>query len=278
MALRDARRRLKLTQEQVGKSVGRTQGWVNKIETAKIVGIRMKDLDKLFEILSIDAAHGDELRKWARSSYDGTGVWVDTTAGPTWWQAHEEVEPLARVIKAVQLQAHDGLIQSVPYMERQFQLAGTIDPEMGVRKRVERQRHVLDQASPPECVFILDEACLRKDMDDPAMMVKQLEHLLTLADSPHITILVIEFNARIQASSYGFTMLQFASAFMNDFVSIQYGVGAATIDDEDAVRRFQDRWEVLRSAALSEYDTRLLLSRVLNEYKTRIGQAHHDAQ
>jgi hypothetical protein len=107
-------------------------------------------------------------------------------------------------------------------------------------------------------------------MGDPAMMISQLGHLLSLSERPYITILVLPFDARFPATNYGFTFLRFNSATMGDFVSVQYAVGSATIDDEDALRVFQQRWELIRSAALGEYDSRRFIRRVLSEYQKTV--------
>lgn len=271
--LRDTRISLGMTQQQVSVAVGRTQGWVNKIETAKIARITMKDLDCLMEVLQIEGDSASQLRDWARAPFDKTGVWIDTNSTSPWWHTYHEIETKASVIKVSQLKAHDCLIHSIPYMSRQFQLAGFTDIQSMVDERLARQQAVLDQKSPPMCMFLLDEACLRTDMDDPATMLAQVEHLLMLGARENITILVVPFSARVPPLTYGFTLIQFSNSVMNDFISVEYEVGAATIDNEATFRLFQNRWEVLRGAALGEYDTRLFLKTVADEYRIRVGKS-----
>ncbi|HEV8562826.1 MAG TPA: helix-turn-helix transcriptional regulator [Actinophytocola sp.] len=267
IALRHAREEHELTQQQVAEIVGHSQGWVNKIETAQTARIKQADLDKLLGTYKIVGAKAEELRQFARSPYGERGVWVDTSSSPAWWSEYQEVEREARVIKAVHLEAHDGLIQSEAYMRRQFELYGQVNVEKLVRARLARKEAMFGQDSPPDCTFVLSEGCLRRHMGDPAMMITQLKHLLALSERPYITILVLPFDAHFPATNYGFTFLQFNSATMGDFVSVQYEIGSATIDDEDAMRLFQRRWEVIRSAALGEYDSRRFLRRVLKEYQ-----------
>lgn len=52
-----------------------------------------------------------------------------------------------------------------------------------------------------------------------------------------------------------------------DKVLDAYGIGSATIDDEDALRLFQRRWELIRSASLGEYDSRRFIRRMLAEHQ-----------
>jgi transcriptional regulator with XRE-family HTH domain len=267
IALRDAREAAGLTQTEAARLVGRSQPWVTKVENAQIVKLRMSDLEELLRAYGLYGAQAEELRRFARSPFDQRGVWVDTSAAPAWWSEYQEVERQAKVIKAVHLETHDGLIQSESYMRRQFELYGTVDVEAQVRARLARQKAVFSQGVRPDCTFVLSEACLRRHMGDPAMMATQLEHLLEISKEPYITILVLPFDARFPAATYGFTLMQFNSDTMGDFVSVQYEVGSATIDDEDALRLFQRRWELVRSAALGEYDSRRFLRRVLREYQ-----------
>ena len=267
IALRTAREARALTQAEAGQLAGHTQGWVNKIETAQTARIKLADLDRLLDAYGITGAKAEQLRQFARSPLDQRGVWVDTSSSPAWWSEYQEVERSARVIKAVHLEAHDGLIQSEPYMRRQFELGGAVNTDKQVKARIARQEAIFGQDSPPDCTFLLSEACLRRHMGDPAMMITQLEHLLELGERAYITILVFPFDAHFPASTYGFTFMQFNSATMGDFVSVTYAVGSATIDDEDALRIFQRRWELIRSAALGEYDSRRFIHRVLGEYR-----------
>lgn len=267
IALRDAREAAGLTQTEAARLVGRSQPWVTKVESAQIAKLRMVDLDKMLQAYSIFGAKAEELRRFARSPYDQRGVWVDTSDAPAWWSEYQEVERQAKVIKAVHLETHDGLIQSEAYMRRQFELYGTVDIDGQVRARQARQAAVFGQGLQPDCTFVLSEACLRRHMGDPAMMATQIEYLLDISKEPYITILVLPFDARFPAATYGFTLMQFNSDTMGDFVSVQYEVGSATIDDEDALRVFQRRWELIRSAALGEYDSRRFLRRVLREYQ-----------
>ena len=116
IALRDAREAAGLTQTEAARLVGRSQPWVTKVESAQIAKLRMVDLDKMLQAYGIYGAKAEELRRFARSPYDQRGVWVDTSDAPAWWSEYQEVERQAKVIKAVHLEAHDGLIQSEAYM------------------------------------------------------------------------------------------------------------------------------------------------------------------
>jgi hypothetical protein len=265
IALRDARKRCDFNQTEGAEAAGHKQAWLNKIESGDI-GLKPGKLELLIAKYVIDDRVADELRRMNHADNTG-GTYIESGANPDWWQELQEIELQARVLKAVHLQAHDGLIQSEPYMRRQFELNGKVDVEVAVKARLDRQRRILDRPDAPEVTVVLEEACLHTDMGDPAMMAAQLEHLLGLFERPTVTVLVKPFNALFPVSTYGFTMVHFDSAVMRDFVSIEYAVGAATIEDETDVRTFQQRWEMIRSAALSPYATRDLLRSKLAAYR-----------
>lgn len=267
--LRQAREELGYTQAQVAEQIGRAQNWIMRLESAQMVRVKMGDLNLLLDTLGITGGDAEEQRRRAREKYDGGGMYLERRENIHWWHHMQEVEAEARIIKAAHLQAMDGLLQCESYMRRQFELGGGVNVERRVQSRLARQDSVLGQNRPPDCTFVLDEACLYTDMGDPDMMRTQLEHLLRLSEKPYITLLVKRFGAQIQAATYGFTLLQFGSYTMRDFAVVEYEVGAATIDDDDALHTIQDRWERIRSAAESEYDTRRVIRRVLDEYTTR---------
>lgn len=268
--IREARQALGMSQAELGEAIGRAQNWVQRLERAEMQRVKMGDLNEAMKVLGVTGADAEEQRRRARSPYDGGGTYLENRDSINWWQHLQEVETEARAIKVVHLQAIDGLLQSEGYMRRQFELGGGLNVASRVQSRLARQAAVLGQERPPDCTFVLDQACLYTDMGDPAMMRTQLEYLLQLSERPFITILIKRFGAQMQAMTYGFSLLQFDSHTMRDFAVVEYEVGAATIDSDSDLHTLQSRWERIRSAAESEYDTRRVIRRALDEYTTRL--------
>lgn len=267
LAIRDRRIELKLEQEDLADVLGQRQPKISKIENALIKNIKMGELDLLLDRLKIDGAKADELRGFARHPYDERGFYFEPDGSQTWWKGVFRAEQLAQNIVSVQLETCDGLLQSEAYMRRQFDLGGRANVGAATRVRLGRQEAVFGREAPPECLFIMGEAALHRDMDDPAMMAENLAHLLAMSERENVTILIVPFNARTAPQTYGFTMMRFGSTIMTDLVFVEYGTGAMIIDGDDAVRSYTRRLQDVQGGALNEYDSRLKIRERLDHYK-----------
>ncbi|MEU6410611.1 Scr1 family TA system antitoxin-like transcriptional regulator [Microbispora sp. NPDC046933] len=58
-----------------------------------------------------------------------------------------------------------------------------------------RRGRILSLSDPPRYSAFIDEAALRRVVAGPAVMATQLEHLLAVAQEPHVTVQVIPFAA-----------------------------------------------------------------------------------
>lgn len=250
-----------VTQAQSAAVAGVSQSEINRMEKADKGRILMGALDKLIEFYKVPDDDAALMRAFARSPYSGVGTFVEPIMNREGWQRYGELERQARVINAVHLQTHPGLLQCQQYMRRQFELANVADIEAKVKARLDRQRAILDQDRPPEYTVIIDEACLHTSMGVHPVLAAQVRHLLALTERPHLTILIKPFDAIFPALTYGWTSLGFSSLAVRDFVAVEYEIGAVTIDDEDDLVWFQTRWELVRAASLSEVDSRALLAR-----------------
>jgi Domain of unknown function (DUF5753)/Helix-turn-helix domain len=85
-----------------------------------------------------------------------------------------------------------GLLQTEPYM-RALLPAYVEDEEIENIVELRKARQDRAASRPVEQVYILDEAAVRRKVGDA--MPDQLRHLITLAEKPNVTILVIRFEA-----------------------------------------------------------------------------------
>jgi transcriptional regulator with XRE-family HTH domain len=256
LRLSEARKARGLTQLAAAQAAHVSQPTISAIEKAAVEHIKPAVIDALVALYEIDEAEAEELRLWARSPYGSTRSHADTTTGPAWWQQHEDVEHQAVTIQAFHLQAFDGLLQCEPYMRLQFELSGTPNVEASVERRLLRQAAMMSRPNPPHCTFILDAACFYKTMGSRDVLAEQVRQVLTLTERPFLTVLVLPVDALSPASTYGFTLLRFSSKVIGDFVSVEYEVGSATLEDPTTVQLYMGRWKDLVQAALSEADSR----------------------
>lgn len=261
--IRRQRTALGLTQAELGECVPCRQPKIANLENAWLQTIKTAELNRILERLGFEEDKAEELRSYARSPYAERGAWVDTANNSTWWHGKARAERLARAISSFQLEIHDGLTQCPAYMRRLFELGDRTDIAAAIKARLSRQADIFDQDNPPECTFVLSEACLHRDMGSPDVMAQQLEHILKLAKEPHVTFLVVPYGAGIPAQSYGFTLMQFGSTIMTDFALVEHDLGATVFDEDDVVRRYVRRLMRTRSGALNEYDSRKMIRGVL---------------
>ena len=73
------------------------------------------------------------------------------------------------------------------------------------------RRAVLTRASAPQFFAVLDEGALRRPVGEPGVMRRQLAHLLSVAEQPHVTLRVVPLAAGAHAGMRGpFVILEFA--------------------------------------------------------------------
>lgn len=270
--LRTARKKRNLTELQAAEAADVAQSWINSVENAKVQRINMAKLNKVIAFLEFDTAVAEQLREWARLDYDHTGAWIDPpNLADSVLDRGENLELEARAIKSLHLEVIDGLLQCEAYMRRQYELSTPVNVESRVHNRLDWQEAFYKQPTPPQLAFLVTESALHTDMGEPGVMVKQIEHLLDLTERDHVTILVKPFGAVFPTSTYDFTVFQFSSHTMYDYVWITSLAGKAVIDDDDAVRFYHARWDAACSASLSEHESRQKLREVLEHHTTRSG-------
>ena len=264
-ALRRAREALELTQAEVAAKLERSQNYVARLEQAKAQRIKIGELDSLLEVLGISGDNAEILRGHARSKYSESGFWPESSDNSNWWEQHPEIESRASVIRIFQPTLINRLFQTPSYMRRVFELSGANDVEKRVQARLDRQKLILGQETPPRVAVLLGEASLHDHLGDPVMMRGQLEHLLELSrNSEHLTVLVRPFGAKTPPVELTWTSWQFSNSFMSDFASIPYPGGSRTVDDPQSMLLLQHLWEELCSGGASPHETREILERHLD--------------
>jgi hypothetical protein len=79
-----------------------------------------------------------------------------------------------------------------------------------VAARMARQA-VLTRASAPQFFAVMDEGALRRPIGEPGVMHRQLQHLLSAVEQPHVTLRVVPLVTGAHAGLRGpFVILEFA--------------------------------------------------------------------
>jgi hypothetical protein len=160
-----------------------------------------------------------------------------------------------------------GILQTEEYAEAVFRAAHPRESDEAIRARVvaRLQRHaIMEGDKPPLLWLIVHEAALRTVVGSPAVMVGEIQHLISEAESPHITLQVLPFSAGAPASHLPFILLVsedgetvlFSETLGQGFVS----------DSRTEVERAQAVYDRLRAAALSPERSLTLLQAIAEEH------------
>ncbi|AHI00443.1 helix-turn-helix transcriptional regulator [Kutzneria viridogrisea] len=209
--LRRSRQQAGQTLKEVAEALDWSLSKVIRIETGA-VGISTTDLKALLGQLGVtDAERVRELVGAAKASQR-----------QEWWSAYrgvldqqfltylgyEDAASRIRVCQGLQL---PGLLQTEDYARAVIRLY-TSDPELvelGVQVRMRRQQ-LWERATPPETVFALDEAVLRRWVGGPEVTRAQLYRLLELDARDNVSLRVLPFSLGAHPGLRGsFTIMEF---------------------------------------------------------------------
>jgi transcriptional regulator with XRE-family HTH domain len=251
--LRRSRNSAGLTQREVADALEWSPSKVIRIESGQ-VGISVTDLRALAGLYRVDAPDRlGELEALARGSRrQPFADYRDVIAADT--IKFFGYEASASLIRHVQPLVVPGLLQTEDYTRALLHAYGNeakaIDRVIDSRR--ERQE-LLDRADPPEIFTILDEAVLRRQVGGPAVMSRQLQHLLSLAERPRVTIQIVPFTAGAYEAIQGpFVHLEFPDASDPDVVFLDGQRSSATfIDDPELTGQYQESFMALEDLASS---------------------------
>lgn len=109
------------------------------------------------------------------------------------------------------------------------------------------------------------EAALRRIAGTPAVLKGQLEHLLTLAKRPNITVQLLEFAAGFHPGLYGSFMLMGFPEPNPDVVWVENLTNSVYFDSSADVERYTEVFDHLRARALGPPETRARLGTMIKE-------------
>jgi transcriptional regulator with XRE-family HTH domain len=243
-----------LTQEQVAKAMDWSLSKVIRIENGS-VGISTNDLKALLRLYQAsDTERTDELVALAKASRERS-----------WWSggayrgvASQAVLQLIGYESAAFINRNfepllvPGLLQTEEYANIVIEeFEGPRHLETLVEIRMRRQ-DLLDRADPPLFFFILDEAVVRRQIGGKAVMRRQIQRLLEVADRPNVTVEVVPFSVGVHPGLKGpFVVIEFPDAEDDDVLYLESARGdliSRDIPEEVLARR--EAFEVLRKQSL----------------------------
>ncbi|MFI0350722.1 Scr1 family TA system antitoxin-like transcriptional regulator [Actinomadura sp. 9N407] len=127
-----------------------------------------------------------------------------------------------------------------------------------------RKRLILGRETPPDIWVVLDEAVLARPVGDNEAMKRQLRHLLTAMDLPHVSLRIVPFSSGIHPGVEGF--FQVISLESRDVAYAGAQSGGRLIESPSEIRALRDRFDRIGAKAASEDASCDIIKQYLERY------------
>ncbi|MGH8571009.1 MAG: helix-turn-helix domain-containing protein [Gammaproteobacteria bacterium] len=177
-------------------------------------------------------------------------------------------EASASVIRQYEPILIPGLVQIEEYGRGLFEGIGRLDPATMDKTWAVRQyrQEVHDRENPPQMLFVVDEAALRRQVGRGHVMHRQLEQLKIFSAEPHINLQIMPFSRGAHPGMAGsFVLLEFADPSLDDLVHLESINHATVCDDTELIARYLDRFLQLEELALSPEESVEFLDVLIDE-------------
>jgi transcriptional regulator with XRE-family HTH domain len=275
LELRRARDSVGLKQAEVARAMDWSPSKLIRIESGQ-VSISTNDLKALLSHYGVkDKGRINGLLELARASRGASYYDQYADVLKPGFKEYLAYEASASVIRQYDPVLISGLLQTEEYGRVILEAAGlgpeAVDKAWAVRQH-RQELHDLD--SPPDMLFVIDEAAIRRHVGRGHVMRRQLERLKESAVAPHITLQILPFAHGAHPGMFGnFILLEFADASLDPLVHLE-SINEITIrDDTDLIARYLDRYLALEDLALSPDESIAMLDKVTSEMEPPVELA-----
>ncbi|MGW7004040.1 helix-turn-helix domain-containing protein [Streptomyces sp. NPDC054933] len=274
--LRDLRNRSRLTVRAAALKLEWSEAKMWRIETGQ-TSLRSLDVEAMCKVYGAPSNLTEALMGLAKE-----------TKARGWWHAYGDVIPegfdlfigleeAASAIAWYESELVPGLLQTEDYARTIIQADNPDEDEEEIDRRVHlritRQVLLTRVADPPRYDVVLNEAVLRRPIGGNEVMAGQLRHLAEVGKLPHVVIRVVPFHAGLHLGvmSGPFGVLRFplnaeGTETEPPTVYADGYTGDLYLDKPNEVARYDSAFKDICSRALSEQDSRRLLSEVAGSY------------
>lgn len=255
--------------EEVAASLGVASSTLSRIETGK-APTKSAYLQQMLQMYGVtDPEQRQVLVDMAREGHR-----------KGWWAAYEDVLPSGfdiyvgleaetAAVRSYEVSVVHGLLQTPDYaravLQEMFPRHTAEQINRLVDLRMARQRRFGDEP-PIELWAILDEAVIRRPVGGPAIMRRQLNHLIAEAARPEVTLQVLPFSCGAHAGHGGpFSILEFPERSDSEVAYVESGAGIIYLEKDKEVRARAEAFDRLRAAALSPTASTDLISQAARD-------------
>ncbi|MFI6564400.1 helix-turn-helix domain-containing protein [Streptomyces sp. NPDC050534] len=254
-----------LAQEQAARAVGFSPAKLSRIEAGK--GRRPpteSDVRSLLEFYKTEDYETSVLLQLLRRAGE-PGWWqrFDKRLIPEWFDRLVGLQEAANSIRTFEIQYVPGLLQTPAYTRAVVERGLPSAPEREVGRRVElrsKRGQLLQRADAPQLWAIVDESVLLRVLGSREIMREQLEHLIAMAQLPHVTVQVVPLDVTdASAPAIPVTYLRFGGLDLPDVVYLEHMRSATFLEDRDETEQYRVALDQLADDALSPRDSLNLL-------------------
>ena len=266
--LRRMREAVGITPEHAGYEIRASRSKISRLENGR-VKLKSRDVTDLLTLYGVtDEDTRTKFLELVRQSNAADWWRKYSDILPDWFETYVGLEAAAATIRSFEVQFVHGLFQTEDYaraVTRLRKAAPDDEVERRVALRLKRQE-LLGRPNPPNIWSVMDEAVLRRAVGGPAVMRAQFQHLIDMADLPHVTLQVVPFSRGVHAGESGsFTVLRFEERGLPDVVYIEQLTGATYLDQRSDVEHYLAVVDELSSVALTPAGTTRFIEQVARE-------------
>ncbi|MGV9653784.1 helix-turn-helix domain-containing protein [Streptomyces sp. NPDC003328] len=266
---------LGLSQEQAARALGFSPAKLSRIEAGK--GRKPPtedDVRSLLQLYKVDDHEAEVLVKLLQRAGE-PGWWqrYDKRLMPEWFDRLVGLQEAAAAIRTFEIQYVPGLLQTAAYtravVERGLPSASATEVERRVELRM-RRRQLLARPDAPQLWAIVDESVLMRVLGSREVMREQLEHLVEMAQYPHVTLQFVPLDVtNASAPAIPVTYLRFGGLDLPDIVYLEHIRSANFLEDRDETEEYRMALDRLADEALNPRESVALLQRTLEERYSR---------
>jgi hypothetical protein len=162
-----------------------------------------------------------------------------------------------------------GLLQTEAYAHRVIHMwqSTTSVPPPGLERRLTvrlTRQQVLSSSHPLTLSVVIDEAVLRRQIDERAVMREQLHHLLDVSELPNVRIQILPLSG-IHAASAGPIILLHIPEFGDVAYLEDFNKGHLYIEDAALIYQHALVFKKLSEESLDPEESRQLIKRVADD-------------
>jgi len=272
--LRRARDAVGMKQAEVAKVMDWSQSKLIRIESGQVT-ISSNDLKALLALYGIkDKARVNGLLELARSGRASSFYDQYATLLKAGFRDYLAYEASASVIRQYDPVLVSGLLQTEEYaraiLHDTYEFDSTAADALWAVRQHRQELH--DRDNPPDMLFVVDEAAIRRRVGPSNVMRRQLERLREFSALPHLTLRILPLSRGAHPGMAGnFILLEFADPTLDDLVHLESLDQITVKDDAQLIAKYLDRFQRLEELALSPDESEGLLDTLIDKESSAVA-------